>query len=204
VAMNSGADIVKLHAFKAEDVDGIMPQGFYKKCEFTFQQYLELINYGIDIGIDVFYTIFSTELNSLRHAQKWQKWESEQLQKHYTTIKKDDNYNVFIGLKDRGLKPEMKNAKMMHVSDCLTETPLLDQIEFLSEYYGRPVGYSDHTLGICNCMDAVNNYGAIFIEKHLTMTRNIYYNGKQYKDAIHSALPWEMESLAREIKGGIH
>lgn len=201
VARDSGADLVKLQAFKAEDISGSMPKAFYKKCAFSFDQYVDLIQYGEFLGIDVFYSIFSPSLVRIRNFQKYIKWAGGQTKKNYKLIEKDDNSKCFVSLREGVQPPHLKFANILHVSDYLTNDPNLERIETLRDYYGRPVGYSDHTMGIGNCFGAIEEFGANVIEKHFTLTRDIYFQGQQFRDAIHAAMPREFEDLVISVRG---
>jgi N,N'-diacetyllegionaminate synthase len=70
-------------------------------------------------------------------------------------------------------------------------------IDFLKNTFNRPVGFSDHTLGIHHAIAAAAR-GARFIEKHFTLDKNL--NGPDQKI---SADPVEMKSLvdaARDVQ----
>ena len=67
-ACDAGADVVKGQAYDNPqaiiDMGGSMPLEFYQQCMFTVDQYLELIEFGKQIGIDVFFTICSDNPDS--------------------------------------------------------------------------------------------------------------------------------------------
>jgi N,N'-diacetyllegionaminate synthase len=64
----------------------------------------------------------------------------------------------------------------------------------MSERYGIPVGYSDHTMGFSAPIAAVA-LGASVIEKHFTFSRLMYGS-----DAKHSMEPEEFRRLCQELK----
>lgn len=200
-ARDSGADLVKLQAFSAKDIQGSMPKGFYEKCQFALEEYKELIRYGDHIGIPVFYSIFSTAYRELWGFQKYHKWSASQVKDDYKEIERSDSTNVFVSVPVGATRPHLRYSKIMHVSDYLVTNPGLCQIEELREYYGRPIGYSDHTIGVRWAIEAAMEYGANVIEKHFTLTRDIKFEGKQFRDAVHAASPKEFETMVMEIRG---
>lgn len=201
IASCSGADLVKLQAFDAKDIQGSMPRGFYQKCQFSFNEYLELIAYGNHIGIPVFYSIFSHQYEELWGHQKFHKWAAKQVREDYRRVERSDATNVFVSVPEGVSRPHLKYSQVLHVSDYLTKDPNLEQITELSDWYGRQVGYSDHTIGIGYAVSAACDYGANVIEKHFTLSRDIVFEGKQFRDAVHSALPKEFESMVISIRG---
>lgn len=200
-AKDCGADLCKSQAFIGKDIKhGSMPKSFYRKCELTFEQYVELIEYGEQIGIDVFYSIFSRNVEQLIFHQKWHKIAGIQTMQGFNHIEKKDTDRVFVSIPEGGRKPKLEHCHIMHVSAYLTYYPGLQNIDHLTEIYGRQCGYSDHTIGITHPIKAVKEYGANVIEKHFTLDKDIQYLGQLYRDAVHSSLPQEFEKLAKEIK----
>ena len=60
---------------------------------------------------------------------------------------------------------------------------------------GFEIGYSDHAIGIDNCLVAAA-LGARVIEKHFTLSHNF----SKFRDHKHSANPKELKTLSRKIK----
>lgn len=197
VARECGASLVKGQAFNANDVKGSMPPPFYENRALTPYQLLELIQYGREIGIDVFFSIFSKEFECLSAAQRWHKFSASQSKSQPKKVEAQDKRNVIASVNPGTLLPNLKNAEVLYACPYLAEDPKLDYINFFSEFYGRQVGYSDHTIGTKWAARAHKNFGAHIIEKHFTLTRDIYHNGVQFRDAIHGALPGELEFLAK-------
>ena len=88
-----------------------------------------------------------------------------------------------------GIKPKVT------VLHCVSEYPLPDahaslrSISFLKERFGRPTGYSDHTIGTVACLGAVA-LGAELIEKHFTLDQTL-----EGTDHILSADPAELAEI---------
>jgi sialic acid synthase SpsE len=64
----------------------------------------------------------------------------------------------------------------------------------LSEFFKKPMGFSDHTTGIWASLEAVR-LGATVIEKHFTVSRNL-----EGCDQICSVEPAEMKLLVKSIR----
>lgn len=196
IAKECGATMVKGQAFKSKDVKGSMPQAFYDEREIGLMDLIQLIQYGEEIGIPVFFSIFSKEYIGLKSFQKWHKFAASQSKKSPKLVEQSDNYNTIVSVNLCTLLPWLKKSPIMYACPYLTENPGLEAIDFLTEFYGRQVGYSDHTVGVDWCIQAALEHKAPFIEKHFTLTRDIYFEGKQFRDCVHGALPSEFERLA--------
>ncbi len=198
-AKRCGADLAKGQAFLARDVKGSMPAKFYDDRQLSAMQLIELIEYGREIGIEVFFSIFSKEYSCIRAQQKFQKFSAGQSRSKPRDVEASDSPSTIVSVGSMSLLPRLKLAKIMYACSYMTELPGLECIDFLTEFYGRQVGYSDHTIGIDWCVRANKLHGANVIEKHFTLTRDIYFEGKQFRDAVHGATPSEFEQLARSI-----
>lgn len=200
IAKLSGADMAKGQAFKSKDVKGSMPQEFYDESEIGLMDLIELIQYGESIGIPVFFSIFSKEYVGLKSFQKWHKFAASQSKKNPKLVEQSDAYNSIVSVNLCTLLPWLLKSPVMYACPYLTENPALESIDFLTEFYERQVGYSDHTIGVDWCIKAFKDHKANFIEKHFTLTRDIYFQGQQFRDARHGALPSEFERLASAVK----
>jgi N,N'-diacetyllegionaminate synthase len=198
-AHNAGADLIKGQAFRAEDIkSGSMPEAFYKKCAFSVEQYLELIDYARDLGNDMFFSIFSEGMEAIAAKQKWRKVAGAQTRKGLLTMA-DDADNLVISVPITVSVPRFKKAAVLHVSDYITTMPHLWQIQALTSYLGQQAGYSDHTIGIRNCLIAAREMGATVIEKHFTLQKDMKWNGETFRDTVHGATPAEFQKLAKEL-----
>ena len=96
-------------------------------------------------------------------------------------------------LRDNGAGP----VTLLH---CNSEYPTpypdanLRAMNTMKEYFGLPVGYSDHTLGI-EVPIAATALGAVIIEKHFTLDRNM-----EGPDQISSIEPDELKQLVVSIQ----
>jgi N,N'-diacetyllegionaminate synthase len=86
------------------------------------------------------------------------------------------------------------------VLQCTSEYPTppervgLNVLAELRRRYGRPVGFSDHTLGNTAALAAVT-LGAVVVEKHFTLSRDLYG-----ADARFATEPYEFEALVDGIR----
>jgi N,N'-diacetyllegionaminate synthase len=86
------------------------------------------------------------------------------------------------------------------VLQCTSQYPTppervgLNVLAELRERYSKPIGFSDHTLGITAALAAVT-LGAIVVEKHFTLSRDLYG-----PDARFAAEPFEFEELVDGIR----
>lgn len=90
--------------------------------------------------------------------------------------------------------------KFVSLLHCTTEYPAplsdvnLKAMDTLSDAFGLPVGYSDHTEGIHVPIAAVAR-GATIIEKHFTLDRNM--DGPDHKASLE---PHELKEMVRAIR----
>lgn len=207
-AHDSGADVIKSQAFKGKDIKGSMPQKFYEMCEFSLEQYLELMEYARDIGNDLFYSVFSPEFKELEKYQIWTKLAGSQIRNNKYNKEIYDKDTAIVSVARDVYPPDFDKANMLYVCDYLAKDPELSYIDKLREVYKRDVGYSDHTVGVKNCITAVLFHKANIIEKHFTIKKDFTFDGILYRDCIHSATPREFESLVNEYdlycQGGLH
>jgi N-acetylneuraminate synthase len=98
---------------------------------------------------------------------------------------------------DRAVEAAGENVTVLQ---CTSEYPTppervgLNVLAQLRERYGRPVGFSDHTLGPAAALAAVT-LGAVVVEKHFTLSREMYG-----ADARFAAEPHEFEDLVDGIR----
>ena len=202
VARECGADLVKGQAFLAKDIkSGSMPKEFYESCQLDLFEYIELLDYAKDIGIDLFFTIFSPELDTLTSLQNYNKISAHQFKNDEYNPMLLLNENTFVSCPAGTWDKQIHDAIPLHVSEYLTDTPNLQAIILMRKKYNTlSVGYSDHTIGINACVEAAVNYRAYAVEKHFCLEKNVKIFGQVFRDTIHGCNPSELEQLANLIK----
>lgn len=113
--------------------------------------------------------------------------------------KKNPSREKFLKLgMDRSVLQNMKNC--LTILHCTTEYPAPDAdlnlkaLDTLSQTFGLPVGYSDHSVGITAAVAAVAR-GAVVIEKHLTLNRSM-----PGPDHAASIVPDEFMAMVDQIR----
>lgn len=200
IAKECGATHAKGQAFLVDDIKGSMQPGFYRMRELSVQNCHDLILYGREIGIPVFFSVFSKEFNWVWEHQPFKKFSAGQSTKYPKKVEAEDAENVFVSVNLCTRLPWVEKAEVMYATPYLPDDPGLGAIDFLSEFYGRRVGYSDHTVGIDWCKLAIEEYAVRVIEKHFTLHRDIHFQCKQFRDAIHSADPKQLTQLAKVMR----
>jgi len=199
-AKNCGANAVKSQAFLAEDMLkwGSMPLSFYKKCELKYHEYKELIEYGEEIGIPVFFTILSLNYRNLGARQKYKKLHAGGA----ATCRKDkfwhyDKENIFISMKEpRTDVKEIRKAKILYATDYMKDVDF-EGYEHLRKFYDRDIGVSHHGASIENLVELNKVYKLPVVEKHFFFGQKIDWEGNMYRDCLHSVTPYGFSQLAR-------
>lgn len=202
-AKNSGADAVKGQAFVPEDMLkwGTMPLSFYQQCALRYQEYKDLLRYGGDIGITVFFTILSHKLAYLAGYQKYKKIHAGLAEK----CRRDqfwyyDKENVFISLKEpRTDIKEIKNARILYATPYLMDASE-EQYEIMHKFYEREIGISHHGKKCDVLLELHKNYNLPHVEKHFYLGNEIKWEGQVYRDCMHSYTPKQFEELAARLK----
>lgn len=194
-ANDSGADLIKSQAFIAQDFIGSMPPEFYRRCEFTLEQYKELIDYARELKNDMFFSIISEGFEGLKTYQKWHKITGQQTREGKATTFYDHE-NVLISVPTGVDFPFFRKAEILHVTEYVTEVPNLERIRYLQNILGRDVGYSDHAIGIRNCVKAYEVHGCNIIEKHFCLKQHETWGGQMFRDTLHGATPKAFQRLA--------
>lgn len=203
-AKNSGADAVKSQAFVAADMLkwGTMPLSFYEKCAMSLDEYRELIAFGRDNGIPVFFTVLSPGLLALSSFQQYQKlhaggWKAASL----ATIYRMDRENTFISMNaPREDVPEIHAAKILYATPYQKDV-CVAEYEALQKFYdGKAIGVSHHgeECGFLLLMHQI--YYLPYVEKHFYMGKQISEGSMVYRDCNHSYDPVRFEKLAKDLK----
>lgn len=190
-----------------------------KKLELSPMQHEELVNYCKAKGIKFFSTAFDLDSIDFLHSLNLGLWKIPSGEiTNYPYIKMiakfgepvilstgmcdmQDIENAISTLLKWGSKKE--NIFILH---CNTEYPTpyqdvnLKAMESIRQRFGVEVGYSDHTKGIEVPIAAVA-LGAIIIEKHFTLDRNM--EGPDHKASIEPDELKEMVSAIRNIEQAV-
>lgn len=203
IANDSGADIIKGQAYRAEDITtGSMPLAFYKQCQLSENQCLELMQYARSLRNDMFFTIFSPGFERVQFCQKWTKLSASQTQAGmYNRDLDKPSTIVSIGKKmvDSRIIPRISKAWALYATEYMPKDPQLEYIEKIQDTIGTQVGLSDHTLGAKTCLKAIKWYHATCIEKHFTLQKDISFNGTVFRDTVHGANPKELAAIAKAL-----
>lgn len=213
-AKKCGADLIKFQAGTASGFAREKKQeSFYRKFELGIKGYKKLIEEGEKLNIQVFFSIwnrkviknkqqkrFEEKLQNLWNL-KYRKIPARQIS--FYLIEKYANENTFISIpynldisKEEAKLLEKTKSYILHVvPEYPSLDPMLNRILYLKKKVNNQIGYSDHSVGIDNCIKAVKKYGAVVIEKHFKLEWQKY----GFRDFLHSATPRQFELLKNKI-----
>ncbi|WP_440614706.1 N-acetylneuraminate synthase family protein [Candidatus Pelagibacter sp. HIMB1748] len=217
-ASESGADIVKFQMHIAEEEtleDAPSPDYFktetrfnyFKRTAFNFKEWIELkkickyhkvkflCSPFSEKAVDILerikvdsYKVPSGELTNLPLLEKLKK-----TNKHiYLSTGMSDWREITVATKL--LKKNYTLLQCSSIYPCPLEQVGLNVLFEMQRKYDCDVGFSDHTLGFSAPFAAAAN-GASVIEKHFTLSRNMYGS-----DAKNSMEPKEFSFLSKTIK----
>lgn len=207
-ARRCGVNAVKFQAGLAKDFarskDDI-PK--YEKYVLPLSDFIGLAEYAKSLSLDVIFSIWSEEYNSLALIETYHKIPARLCDEKH--IKYYDSYKTLVSIpytnsekeyksKLLGLKRIMFNSIPLYcVSEYPTLMPRLENINIIREVFkdSRPIGYSDHTIGVDACIAAVKIYKTKYIEKHFTLDKNT----KGIRDHKLSADSNDMIKLVSEV-----
>lgn len=169
-AKENGAGLVKSQLFNAEDDRGKPHYEWVKKAELTFDQAKELFDYGAEIGIEVFFSVFGVQYVEWCEKIGVKRYKIACQFRNGLTLQaiKNTGRPVFISTKNLfGNFPS--NWEFLY---CVPDYPAtihhFDEIDFNCLY----TGFSDHSLNMSASYMAVAR-GAKVIERHFTLNRNL-------------------------------
>lgn len=214
VAAESGADAVKFQLFRADVLYPDVTQPVHsrvKACELPREWVGELNRYAINCGLDFLATPFDCEAIDLLESIdiRAYKWGSSETTNHLLLLKAA-----------RTKKPIFLSTGMCSMADVAEAIEILDEngcpsvnvlhcvavyptdpadanllaIKTLKEAYHKPIGFSDHSLGITLPIAAVA-LGAKIIEKHFTLDRQL--EGPDHSYALE---PKELKAMISSIR----
>ena len=221
-AADCGADIVKLqtHIFEAESLSdapnppyfsGESRKEYFERTSFNREQYIHLINYSKELGVELISSPFSVEAFEFLYD----------LGMGIIKIPSGEVSNVLLlnAIAEKKLDvilssgmssfDEIDHAvhilqsgkiRSLTVLQCTSEYPCapenvgLENIEIFKSRYKCNVGFSDHTLS--ESIPALAVYaGATIVEKHFTLSKLAYGS-----DAKNSLEPNEFSRMVRYIR----
>lgn len=201
-AHESGADYIKLQAINPSVVKGSMDKSFYEKIALRRSAYENLISYGKMIGAKVFYSsfgldIYHGELIKISGSQ-FKTFDYDRL----SFMNLDKTIISIPNVSDDEIKEKrefINKMNVIYVSEYLPKDNVVD-LSNISRYLKllkKPIGYSDHSIGIDVCKTAIDDYGCQLIEKHFHMGEPIKWMGKTFRDCIHSCDPKQLSDLKK-------
>lgn len=181
----------------------------YEKYVLSPKDFSDLAVYAKSLKLGVIFSIWSPEYLPLRLIEDYHKIPARQCRN--SIIKEIDNYNTLVSIPYNRAVREYKNQlirlreiilnaiPMYCISEYPTVNPELENINLVRDVFndGRWIGYSDHTIGIEACIEAVKKYKVKVIEKHFTLDKNT----EGLRDHKLSADFEDMQKLVKEIGG---
>lgn len=156
---------------------------YWKRMEFTSEQWVELRRHALDKGLDFLSSVFSVEAFEMMQSMGMSAWKlgSGEVYNRYLVekmVKTGKPILLSTGLssyEDIDRQVEMIRTNPYAVMQCTTAYPCppekigLNLISEMSNRYRCPIGLSDHSGTIFPSLAAVAN-GALMIEVHVTMS----------------------------------
>lgn len=221
-ATDAGADIVKLqtHIFSAESLasapnppyfSGESRKNYFERTSFSSEQYLDLIAYSEEIGVELISSPFSVEAFEflVDLGMNTIKIPSGEVSNHLllnavalceVDVILSSGMSSYDELDEAVEILKGGQIKSLSLLQCTSEYPCPPEsvgLEKISEYrkrYKVPVGFSDHTLS--ESIPAISVYaGAEIVEKHFTLSKLAYGS-----DAKNSLEPIEFKKMVQYIR----
>lgn len=204
-ARDCGANYAKFQAIsKEKPASGSMPEGFYKQCAFEPLQYLELQEYGDEVGLPVFFSFFdkATRLVVREDITKiaghqFRTWALSDLEMY-----NDDS--TIVSISDRLTDKEViSRGRAVNQMNILCVGRYNEEMDFarigaLTKIFGKQVGYSCHMHGTGPAQTAVKVFGSQLLEVHFNPFSEMQtYQGVLYRDCRHAKTEKELAILAR-------
>jgi len=193
-----GCDIIKFQAYNTNKIKKPWQSRYFELLlsEQTKEEFKELKEYCDEVGIEFGASSFDLEhfgwmeeLGIKRHKLASRSIYDKELIKAM-----EDTGKPIIAslgkLNENNDVPKIKNAEYLY---CVAEYPAyIKQIP--AKFDERLVGFSDHSIGMDWCKEAVRR-GATIIEKHFTLSRDLPGN-----DQKGSADPQEMKDFVNWVR----
>ena len=171
----SGASLAKFQLYDSEKL-----YGEKQSTELSKDDAFRLFNYGNEIGIEVFFSVFDIE------RVKW--CEEIGAKRYKVAYIQKDNVELLAAIKETG-KPVWVSGVDLY---CVPKYPAaLKDLEFNGvDFMDVFQGYSDHTIGL-NAAKIAMSRGAKIIEKHFAIDHRTGI------DAPWSMTPSELKTLRK-------
>lgn len=198
VANESGADLIKSYALSPNQI-GPLDKEFYEMCSFSFDEYVELVEYTRSLGNDLFFELHGPMHESLLFHQNWRSVTHREFNRVDSFVSDIDKDTSIVSIGSEIFPPTFLFANIMHSMDTRSDNPQLERIEILRKIYRRNIGFADKTIGIEACIAANDIHQSIIIEKNLTLEKGILFKGKVIEETVYSVLPDQFEILANQL-----
>ena len=164
IAKDCGCEIIKFQLYDAEDDKGKPHYEWVKKAELSFDQAKMLFDYGAEVGIEVFFSIFGVKYVDWCEKIGVKRYKIASLMNDDVVINAIKRTGKDIVESTNGGRIFYYPAKALY---CPPEYPQRE-IKFINLNWAN--GFSDHTIGLDVAKIALA-HGASIIEKHFILDR---------------------------------
>lgn len=217
IARECGAHFVKMQAIDVFEFNGgSMPKEFYRQCDLGMGGYRECIEFAHMIKMPIFLSVFGSKYQDLAAhypdmpvkiaASQFKEFPLETLN-YWNTQNVHPVVISIPNLSDGEIldrKPYITNMSVMYATPYLETDVNFAAISWYIKLLGKPVGYSDHTAGVENCIAAVLRQGCLLVEKHFNLFGEQFYGGRVYRDSLHAAGAKELSQLCKIYRDSTH
>ena len=211
-AAEAGADVVKIQSYLGSDVADDDPEkGWFTRVQVPDMVHIELAELARQHGVEFLSSPFTVEraqflcerlgLRAIKIASSEMLNRSllEYVNRHADTVYLSTGMATLTEITDAlACLPDVARVVIMH---CVTQYPLNDDdanlraiLTLREAFPERPIGYSDHTIGLVAPVAAVA-LGACVIEKHFTLDKSLLGT-----DHLLSVTPQELCTLVAQIR----
>lgn len=209
LAREAGAKFAKFQAIDTEVFEGgSMPAEFYRQCDLGAKGYQELVDYGEEVGIPVIFSVFGPKYAKLARGRPYKiagsQFESFSVDQLLEWNSHD--HPVIVSLPNVSgdvilyKRPTITNMHCMYVTPYNPTSVEFQWIVHYEDVLRKPIGFSDHSPGIKNCLTAIDKYECRLIEKHFCPWGRQAFKGVVYRDSIHAADAVQLERLSKAMR----
>ncbi|WP_341884184.1 N-acetylneuraminate synthase family protein [Synechococcus sp. UW140] len=163
---------------------------YWKRIQFSTEQWCKLIDYTGSLGVGVIVSPFSVKALDIcsicnvktikiGSGEIYNEQLIDRLDSRFTDVILSNGMCTITDLKSI-TKRLMSQGLSVSLLECISKYPTklsevnLQNIPYLREIFGLPVGLSDHTGKLVSSLAAVIRYQAEIIEVHTTFSRNLF------------------------------